>query len=143
MNAENNKLRPVILIIEDEGLLARMYSKKLEIDGYDCLSATNGQDGINVAREKNPDIILCDVMMPVMDGITVLKDLKANDKTKDIPVIMLSNLSDEKYVNQALELGAVSYLIKSKLVPADVVAKIKETLEAYGKKTLLSNAPTA
>ena len=135
----NDRIKPVILIIEDEGLLARMYSKKLEIDGYDVVSASNGEEGIKLAVEKKPDIILCDVMMPVMDGISVLKKLKADDTTKSIPVIMLSNLAEDKYIDESLEIGAVSYLVKSKLVPADVVAKIKETLEATGKKSLLSN----
>ncbi len=128
--------KPLILIIEDEGLLSRMYSKKLEKDGYQCITAENGEKGIQIAEEKNPDLILCDVMMPVKDGISALEELKENEETKNIPVIMLSNLSDEEYIDKALEVGAVSYLVKNKLIPADVVKKIKEVLTAGNKRKL-------
>jgi DNA-binding response OmpR family regulator len=129
-------MKPKVLLIEDEALLTRMYSKKLESDNYECFIAENGLEGLKIAQEKLPDIILCDIMMPVKDGITTLKELKENETTKGIPVIMLTNLSDEKYVEETLELGAVSYLVKSQLVPADVVKKVKEVLEAHGKKVL-------
>lgn len=130
--------KPLILIIEDEGLLSRMYSKKLIKDGYDCEVAENGEEGLKVAKEKKPDLIICDIMMPKMDGITVLSKLKESSDTKEIPVIMLTNLSDEEYIEKALEMGAVSYLVKNKLVPADVVTKIKEILRAQNKRTLSS-----
>ncbi len=129
-----------VLLIEDETLLTQMYSKKLNEDGYDCTVADNGEIGVKMADEIVPDIILCDIMMPVKDGIETLKELKANPKTQNIPVIMLTNLSDEKYVEEALDLGAVSYLVKSQLVPADVVKKVKEVLEAQGKKNLTTNS---
>ncbi|MBD3329868.1 response regulator [Candidatus Dojkabacteria bacterium] len=132
------RTKPLILIIEDEGLLSRMYSKKLISDGYDCEIADNGADGLKMAIEKKPDVIICDIMMPKMDGITVLSRLKESDETKEIPVLMLTNLSDEEYIEKALELGAVSYLVKNKLVPADVVNKIKEILEAQNKRPLVS-----
>ena len=70
----------------------------------------SGIDLIKLVKEKLPDLILCDVMMPEKDGLTTLKELKADESTKGIPVIMLSNLADQKYVDEALEVGAVSYL---------------------------------
>lgn len=130
----------VVLLIEDEGLLSRMYAKKIEMDGFQYISASNGDDGIKMAIEQRPDLIVCDVMMPKKDGLTVLKELKTNLVTQNIPVIMLSNLADQKYVDQALETGAVSYLIKSEMLPAQVVAKIKEVLESVGKRNLVSVA---
>ena len=132
------RVKPLILIIEDEGLLSRMYSKKLENDGYDYDIAKNGVEGLDKAQSLLPDLILCDVMMPEKDGLTLLKELKKNKKTADIPVIMLSNLAEEKYVNEALENGAVTYLIKSDLLPAQVIAKIKEVLEARSIKPLVT-----
>lgn len=137
------RVKPLILIIEDEGLLNRMYSKKMEMDGFEYVSASNGDDGIKQALDRKPDLIICDVMMPVKDGITVLKELKMHQVTRDIPVVMLSNLADEKYVNQALELGAVSYLVKSEMLPAEVISKIKEVLTTFGKKSLLSKSLAA
>ncbi len=129
-------MKPKVLLIEDEALLTRMYSKKLDSDGYECFIAENGLDGVRLAKEKSPDIILCDIMMPVKDGITTLRELKEDEVTKNIPVIMLTNLSDDKYIEDALNIGAISYLVKSQLVPADVVKKVKEVLEAHGKKNL-------
>ncbi len=128
-------MKPKVLIIEDEPLLTRMYAKKLQDDGYNCTIAENGTEGITFAKERLPDIILCDIMMPVKDGITTLKELKEDETTKDIPVIMLTNLSDSKYVEEALSMGAITYLIKSQLTPTDVVQKVKETLETHGKKS--------
>lgn len=130
------RTKPLILIIEDEGLIVRMYSKKLEIDGYDYITADNGKDGYNMAVAQKPDLIMCDVMMPEQDGLTTLKMLKENEETKHIPVVMLSNVSEDKYVEEALESGAATFLIKSELVPAEVVAKIKEVLEASGARSL-------
>jgi DNA-binding response OmpR family regulator len=132
------RVKPLILIIEDEGLLNRMYAKKMEMDGFEYVTASNGDEGIKLALDKRPDLIICDVMMPVKDGITVLKELKIHQVTREIPVVMLSNLADEKYVNEALEIGAVSYLIKSELLPSDVITKIKEVLASFGKKSLLT-----
>jgi len=129
--------QPVILLIEDETLINRMYSKKLSDDGYEVVVATNGVDGVKYAKEKLPDMILCDIMMPEKDGLSTLNDLKADESTKSIPVVMLTNLADETYVTQALSLGAVSYLVKSQILPPDVVAKVKEVLEGSGKKPLV------
>lgn len=125
-----------VLLIEDEPLINQMYAKKFKDDGYDCQVAEDGEEGVDKAQKMLPDIILCDIMMPVKDGVEALKELKEIDETKDIPVVMLTNLSDEKYVEQALDLGAISYLIKSQVVPADVVKKVKEILDASGKKNL-------
>lgn len=133
------RTKPLILLIEDEDLLTRMYSKKLEVDGFDCITADNGEDGLKMAASQKPDLIVCDVMMPKKDGLTVLKELKENSELAHIPVIMLSNLSDEARVNEALENGAVTYLVKVNLKPADVVTKIKEVLEATGKKSLVTD----
>lgn len=134
----NTRSKALILLIEDESLITNMYSKKLTLDGYDIIVAGTGEEGLKIAQEKLPDIILCDIMMPVKDGLSTLKDLKADEKTKSIPVVMLSNLADEKYVEQALEAGAVSYLVKSNILPADVVTKVKEILQASGKVNLIS-----
>lgn len=120
-----------ILLIEDEGLLSRMYAKKLELDGYQVLVAANGQEGIALLGQNTVDLVICDMMMPVMDGLETLKVIKNNHATKTIPVIMLSNVSEEEYVSKAMEFGAVDYLVKNKLLPADVVTKVKEVLATY------------
>jgi DNA-binding response OmpR family regulator len=118
-----------ILIVDDDTLLSKMYQKKLSIEGFDVSSAGNGEEGLGKAKTEKPNLIMLDIMMPKMDGFETLKQLKANDDTKDIPVIFLTNLaSDEEDAKKGLELGAVTYLIKSKLGPAGVVEKVKEVL---------------
>ncbi len=128
-----------VLLIEDEALLTQMYSKKFEEDGYDCRIAENGEEGVKMAKEIIPHIILCDIMMPIKDGLTTLKELKDDETTKNIPVVMLTNLSENTYIEQALSIGAVSYLVKSQALPSEVVKKVKEVLTAQGKRNLTSN----
>jgi CheY-like chemotaxis protein len=135
----SNRAKPLILLVEDEGLLSRMYSQKLANDGFDFVVAENGSKGLEVAKQSLPDLILCDVMMPEKDGLSVLKELKGDEQTKNIPVIMLSNLSKQEYVDEAVAAGAVSYLIKSQTLPGDVIKKIKEVLAAAGKQPLVTN----
>jgi CheY-like chemotaxis protein len=130
--------KPLVLIIEDEELLSQMYYMKLLHDGYDAVIANNGEEGVKKARETKPDLILCDIMMPYKDGIAVLEELNADKELTDIPVVMLTNLSESQYVEEALQLGAVSYLVKSKIDPSDVVTKVKQVLGASGKLPLIS-----
>ena len=118
-----------VLLIEDDQLLIKMYSTKFESEGFIVLRAEDGQKGLDVAMEKIPDIILLDMMMPKLSGDEVLKQLKASEKTKDIPVIVFSNLSQEDEAKDVLALGAKEYLVKANLTPAEVVGKVKQYLK--------------
>lgn len=129
-----------IAIIEDDPLLAQMYSKKFAMDGYEVMGASNGEEGLRLIRQEKPTLVLLDIMMPKMNGLEVLKAVKTDpDETiNSIPVILLTNLArGEEDINKGLELGAVSYLIKRKVKPAEVVMKVKEILEASGQDQLL------
>lgn len=121
-----------ILLVDDDLLLVRMYQRKLENDGYIVTTASNGIDALQKLFEFSPDLILLDIMMPKMNGLEVLTKIKENPQTKDIPVIMLTNVggSDED-IERGLELGAVAYLVKARNRPAAVVEKIKEILSGY------------
>jgi len=117
-----------ILLVEDDFFLADIYQTKLSIANYNVLVAQDGMDGLEQAQAQIPDLILLDIMLPKMDGLDVLKRLKADDKTKNIPVILLSNLGQEFVVNGGMSLGAVDYLVKSDLTPREVIDKIKKYL---------------
>lgn len=121
-----------ILLVDDDPLLVRMYQKKLENDGYEVATADDGDLALKKVDEFNPDLILLDIMMPKVNGYEVLKKLKANTQTKNIPVIMLTNVgaSDED-VEKGMELGAVAYLVKAGNRPVAVVEKVKEILGGY------------
>jgi DNA-binding response OmpR family regulator len=121
-----------VMIVDDDPLMVRMYQKKLTNDGYDVMTAGDGMEALEKLESQKPDLILLDIMMPKLNGLDTLKKIKADSKTKDIPVIMLTNVgaSDED-ADRGLELGAVAYLVKAGNRPADVVSKIKEVLGGY------------
>ena len=110
-----------ILIAEDEISLLEMFSSIIENSGnFKITKAIDGEDAIKKIIENYPDIILLDIMMPKKDGIDVLIDLKSNPKTKNIPVIILSNISDKTQIEKALDLGACDYMVKSNIHLKDI-----------------------
>lgn len=122
-----------ILIIENEQLIAKAYGGYLTKLGYDVQMAFDGQAGLELVEKDHPDLILLDIVMPNMDGITVLKKLRADQKTEDIPVIMLTNLNTHESVSEALNAGITNYLVKVDYSLEDLGKKIKEVLDQiYG-----------
>lgn len=115
-----------ILFIEDESSLQKTVGKALEQEGFEVLSALDGEIGLNITREQNPDLILLDLILPQKDGFEVLKELKADDATKNIPVIVITNLESPQDVQMAIDLGAKTYLVKANYSLDDVVKKIKD-----------------
>ncbi|MEX0869865.1 MAG: response regulator [Candidatus Spechtbacterales bacterium] len=118
-----------ILLIEDDPFLTEIYTTKFEEVGYDIEVANNGEDGSNLAKETSPDVILLDIILPKINGLEVLTMLKKEEKLKNTPIIILSNLGAAEDVNRAIDLGANDYLIKSQYTPSEVVAKIEEVLK--------------
>jgi len=101
-------------------------SHTLNAEGFEVLIAHNGEEGLKKALEEKPDLILLDIIMPVMDGLTVLKKLREDERGKNIPVVALTNLGDIKTVSEVLAHGASDYLIKSEWKLDDLVRKVKE-----------------
>jgi CheY-like chemotaxis protein len=97
--------------------------------GFSTILVTeNGEAGLMDAKKKNPDVILLDILLPKMDGFTVLEKLKEDGATKKIPVILLTNLGQKDDVQRGLKLGAVDYLIKAHFKPSETVVKVKKAL---------------
>lgn len=117
-----------ILVTEDTELLRRIYEDKLTQEGYKVLTAADGLDCLNVIRANKVDLVLLDLIMPRMSGLEALEAIKADPRTKDVPVIILSNLGQDADIQRGLDLGASDYLIKNAAKPADVSAKIAATL---------------
>lgn len=120
--------RQKILIIEDDGFLLQMYAAKLALEGYEVFSALDGSKGLKLAQERLPDLIILDLKLPELDGFQVLTHLKKNPKTKKIPVIVLTNLTQKKDINYCLKLGANDYIIKAHFIPAEVISRVKKIL---------------
>lgn len=116
-----------ILIIEDEPLLVETISDLLKIEGFDCITAKDGDEGISKAVYENPDLILCDVKMPGMNGYEVLKSIRKNPKLSQVPFIFLSAMVEKKDLRTGMDLGADDYLTKP-FAPDELIAAIKTRL---------------
>lgn len=117
-----------ILIIEDDDFLRSLAVTKLEKESFTVLMAPNGQEGLALAQKEIPDLIILDFMLPIMSGFEVLTALKADDTTKNIKVIMFSNLGEESDIKKCLDLGANDYLVKASFTLDELVDKIKTLL---------------
>jgi DNA-binding response OmpR family regulator len=117
-----------ILLAEDDRFLRRAAEARLRQQGFEVLTATDGEEALRVARAERPDLVLLDVVIPRLQGFDVLKALKRDAVTSRIPVIVLSNLGQERDVEQAIALGAEAYLVKAHLSLQDLVQKIDATL---------------
>ncbi len=117
-----------ILMIEDEPMLVEMYRLYLEKSGFDVLSAADGQTGLEMAKQKNPDLILLDILMPCEDGWEVIKILKSDSETRCIPVVFFSNLAQIEEIEKGLRLGADDYIVKVKLTPKELAEKVASML---------------
>ena len=118
-----------ILIIEDEKFLADMYKWKLEKEGYRVECAQDGQTGIDLSINMKPDLILLDIVMPLMDGYKTLRVLRQLPDTSDIPIFIFSNLGQQEEIDKGLAEGANGYLVKAAMTPTQLVEKIGEALK--------------
>jgi len=130
-----------ILIVEDDPLISRMYQRVFNFEGFDVEMARNGEEGLKKLKKERPTIMLLDIMMPKMTGIDVLREMKADKNTKGLPVVVLTNLSGMKDAETAIELGAVKFIVKSDNRPTEVVAQIREILDASTRDEIPGTAP--
>ena len=123
-----------ILFVEDESALQETFKDFLNQEGYQMVSALDGEIGLRLAKTEKPDLILLDLILPKKDGFEVLEELKKEEGTKDIPVIVLTHLEEMEDVQRAIELGARDYLVKANYSLKEVVEKIKKALESWNVK---------
>jgi len=115
-----------ILIIEDEDVFIEMFGAKLKQEGFDVVAAKNGRWGLKEAEKGGFSCILLDMMMPAMNGFEAIQELRANENTKNTPIIILSNSALDSEVKKAMELGANAYHIKTQVTPGEVAEEVKE-----------------
>jgi DNA-binding response OmpR family regulator len=118
-----------ILFIEDESVLQKTFGEILNQEGYEMISALDGEAGLKLAKAKKPDLILLDLVLPKINGFEVLKKMKEGPETKNIPVIILTNLEGMGDVEKAIEMGAKTYLVKAQYTLEEVIEKIKKVLQ--------------
>jgi len=118
-----------VLFVEDDPSVAQMYKLKLELDGYQVQVAVDGEVAIQMATSAPPDIIFLDIRLPKLDGLAVLEALRNDQRTKEVPVVILSNYSEKELVERGLKLGALEYLIKSQTTPAKLAGGVESWLK--------------
>jgi DNA-binding response OmpR family regulator len=131
-----------ILIIEDDYFIRELYERQLKKRGYDVISAADGAEGLVKAAEVTPSLILLDIMLPKLNGLDLLGTLKAKPETKDIPVVLLTNLGQESVIKEGFKLGAKGYLIKSAYTPEQIMSEVESFLQESGVQTQAPPATT-
>lgn len=112
-----------IVIVEDDAFLRRLYELKFTEQKFNVKVAEDGVAGLELIKELKPAVVLLDIELPKLDGFSVLQEIKSNEETKDIPILMLTNSSTQEAIDRARSLGAADYIIKAHFLPSEVVAK--------------------
>ena len=122
--------KKIVLLIDDDFFLTEMYSLKFQEAGFEVKTARDGQTALAMVEEDPlPDIILLDIVMPHLDGFEVLKLMKKNERLKNIPIILLTNVGQKEDVEKGISLGADDYIVKAHFTPSEVAARVKKLLE--------------
>ena len=130
----NGSPKTRVLVVDDDKTLLNMYKERLEASGYQVITAVNGEIALSKAVETLPHIILLDIMMPKENGFDVLNIVKSTPETKNIPVIILTALTQENHKQKGIADGADDYIIKSEVMPKQVVQKIEKVISEHRKK---------
>jgi DNA-binding response OmpR family regulator len=126
MNIKETKGK--VLIVEDEAAFRNIFKDLLESDGYNVFTAEDGESGWLMTRAELPDVVLLDLALPKLHGFEVLKNIRADADTKDVPVIILTVVGEQENVKKGLRLGATDYLVKGFYSPREILVKINEIL---------------
>jgi len=120
--------KPIVLVTEDDPRLLRVYQAKLSQQGWTVLTAADGEIGSQLALEKHPHVVLLDLMLPKKDGFGVLADLQKDPGSKEVKVLILSNLGQQADIDRGKSLGAKDYMVKSDYSLDQIIAKVKAYL---------------
>ena len=118
----------LILLVEDDSFLIDIYTTKFREAGFDVESVVDGAEALRKIKEKKPDLVVLDIVLPHQDGWEVIEKIKKEKKLKDIKIIILSNLGQRSEVEKGLRLGAVKYLIKAHYTPTQVLEEVEKVL---------------
>ena len=130
--AHHKELMARLFMAEDDPLMSRMYERAFRLGGHDLSIAADGELALSNLQtmDPKPSLIMLDVMMPKLSGFDVLRKIKTEEKLKDIPVILLTNLAGAQDAEKGMALGAIAYLVKSQYTPKQVVDKVEEIIKA-------------
>ncbi len=120
--------KPIVLLVEDDKFLRELIIQKLEKEGFEAQSAIEAKEAFKLIDEKKPNVVLLDLVLPGIDGFSIIRRIKKNPQTADIAVIILSNLGQQEDLERAMSEGASEYLIKANFTPGEIVEKIRNIL---------------
>ncbi len=126
---ENPEKKKRVLLIEDDSFISQLYALKFSKTPYEMILARDGEEGIALSKDQKPDLILLDIILPKLSGFSVLESFKSDPETKDIPVILLTNLGQQENIQRGMNLGAADYIIKAHHTPQEVINKIEPFLK--------------
>ena len=118
-----------ILIIEDDSFLQGLEASKLEKEGYKIITASSGEEAMNKINEPEIDVVLLDLILPNFDGLEILKKIRLTESLKSVPVIVFSNLSEEKTMKECMDLGATDFMVKSNFTLDELIKHIDKALK--------------
>jgi len=124
-----------ILLAEDDIILSELYTERLKQEGFNVIHANNGEEALQFVAEYSPSLIILDIMMPKMNGLDVLKNLKANSETANIPVIIVTALVQEIEKLNKIMTQADAYIVKSEVLPGEIIEEVKKRLNAAAEAT--------
>ena len=127
-NSNSRDQKTEILIIEDEAAQAYALEAKLSVEGFKVQTTTSGKTGLSLTKKTKPDLVILDIVLPGIDGFEILKELKEDGETADIPVIIISQMGQKENIDQGMKLGAEDYLVKSEVNLGKIVARVKQLL---------------
>jgi len=117
-----------VAIIEDDMAIVQMYRTKFETEGYDVATAPDGATGLQLIEQFQPDIVLLDLMMPNMNGLDMLKQLRGTARGRDAKVVVLTNMGDTETATKVYKMAADDYIVKAEMTPKQVAERVKELL---------------
>lgn len=120
--------KKLILIIEDDKFFQTLVSKKLVNEGFDVVAASESKEALKILEENKPSLIILDLILPLLSGFEILSIIKKDEKMKDIPVLILSNLGQKEEIERVIALGAVDFMVKVNFTPDEIVRKVKSII---------------
>ncbi len=125
----DNSQTKKILVVEDDDFIRDMYYQELTRAGFFVSAAPNGEEGVKLLQQNTFDLVLLDILMPGMNGLEVLKQIKENPQTQNLKVVLLTNLGQEITIKEGFKMGAIGYLLKASYNPDQIVQEVKNFID--------------
>lgn len=125
-NTKSKKKKNIVFVVEDDVFLVKAYQIKFEKEGVEVWTATDGKEALNFLERQAPNVVMLDLMLPHLSGFDILTEIRKNERWKDVPVVILTNLGQPQDVERCKQLGVAGYIVKANIKINDVIEKVKK-----------------